>query len=251
MARVRDAVATRVVGQDAAIEDVLVDVPRARTRADRRRAGNGEDAARANDRERDGGAIHANPVHAGSHAGRRHRRRALSRSRARLRVSTGSGVHGSLVGGRDQSRAGQDAGGAARGDGRTTGDRRRREPAARLAVHGAGDAESGRARGHVSAARSTARSLSHEDRRRLSAGRAPSCRCWRCTSRGSIPERGGEAFTSSTPVLTADEARACRSLVDQRPRRARESASTSRRSRERRARIRRWCSARRRARASR
>ena len=88
------------------------------------------------------------------------------------------------------------------------------EPSARLAVHRAGDAESGRARGNVPASRGAARPVSAQDRHRLSGGERRAGRCSRCTSRASI-RSAAERPRSSTPVITADEARACRALVDQ------------------------------------
>ena len=68
---------------------------------------------------------------------------------------------------RDQPHAAEDAGGAARGDAGVSGHRRRRAPSARAAALRAGDAESDRAGGHLSAARSAARSLHAQRRDRL------------------------------------------------------------------------------------
>ena len=72
---------------------------------------------------------------------------------------------------RDQPRAGQGAGGAARGDAGKAGDDRRHDVQARGAVPRAGDAESDRAGRHVSAARSAGRPLHAQAARRLSDAR--------------------------------------------------------------------------------
>ena len=72
---------------------------------------------------------------------------------------------------RDQPRAGQGAGGAARGDAGEAGDDRRHDVQARGAVPRAGDAEPDRAGGHVSAARGAGRPLHAQAARRLSDAR--------------------------------------------------------------------------------
>ena len=100
----------------------------------------------------------------------------LDPSTRELRVRARPGVHAHAAGRRDQSRAGQDAERAARGDAGIPGDARRADAAAAEAVHGAGDAEPGRDRRHVSAARGAARPLPVQDRDRLSVARRGSRR---------------------------------------------------------------------------
>ena len=84
---------------------------------------------------------------------------------------------------------------------------------ARFAVHRVRDAEPGRARGHVSAARSAARPLPAQDRRRLSAGerRAGDARA----ARGGV--RSGARADDDDRRAGARRrrgARECRALVD-------------------------------------
>ena len=86
------------------------------------------------------------------------------------------GLHAHPARRRDQSRAREDAERAARSDAGVPGHARRPDAAAAEAVHGAGDAEPGRDRRHVSAAGSAARSVPVQDRDRLSAERGGSRR---------------------------------------------------------------------------
>jgi MoxR-like ATPase len=72
---------------------------------------------------------------------------------------------------RDQPLAGEGAGGTARSHGGAHGDRRRAQPRPATPVHGAGNTESHRAGGHLSAARGADGPLHHENHHRLSGRR--------------------------------------------------------------------------------
>ncbi len=76
-----------------------------------------------------------------------------------LRAARGADLRARHPRRRDQPRAGQDAVGAARGDAGAAGDDRGADARARAALLRAGDAESDRARGHLSPARGAGRSL--------------------------------------------------------------------------------------------
>ena len=211
--RVRDAVATRVVGQDDAIEDVLVaflarghvlieGVPGTAKTLLVRAVANAM-AVRFKRIQFTPDLMPADVTGVAT----------VSRPNARVRVPARPGVHRSVARRRDQSCAGENPGSAARSDGRATGDRRRRGPAARCVVHGARDAKPGGARGHIPAARSAARPVSAS---RSSSGiraRPPSWRCSRCTSRGSIPSAAvpDRSWTRWRPPT---KRAACRALVD-------------------------------------
>ena len=148
----------------------------------------------------DRAALRARPVHA-RHAAVRHHRPRRARRGARGTAACGAaraaraGVHQHPARRRDQPRAGEDAERAARGDAGVPGDARGRDARARAAVLRPRDAEPGRYRGHVSAARGAARPLPAQDRDRLSvaprrggdrrahdrwASAASSCRSTRC-----------------------------------------------------------------------
>ena len=85
---------------------------------------------------------------------------------AAVRVPAGPAVRERPAGRRDQPRDAEDAVGAARGDGRATGDGRRRHARPPRAVLPDGDREPDRVRGHVPAARGAARPVRgpHEPR---------------------------------------------------------------------------------------
>ena len=104
-------------------------------------------------------ALHAHPVHARSHALGRDGLVDLEPARRRLRVPPRADLHQPPPLGRDQPRAAEDAGGAARGDAGASGDDRRRHARPRAALPRDRDAEPDRVRGHVSAPRGAARSL--------------------------------------------------------------------------------------------
>ena len=84
---------------------------------------------------------------------------------------------------------GEDAGGAARGDAGARRHGRRREPPARPALRRVRDAEPGRARRHLSAARGRARPLPLQDRDRATRARRTSAR----SSRATTPRDGEPA----------------------------------------------------------
>ena len=146
---------------------------------------------------------------------------------------------------RDQPRVAEDAGRAARVHAGEPGHRRRRHVPARAAVHGDGDAEPDRVRGHVPAARGAARPLHDAHRDRLPAARR----------RGADARRADERrrrSTRSRPV--ADGGRRARPRSSEARdglRRGEPRTGTSSRCCGRRARTRGSTSARARARASR
>ena len=72
--------------------------------------------------------VQARAVHPGPDARRRHRLAGLRRPHRRVRVPRGPGVHQPAAGRRDQPHPAEDAGGAAGGDGGTSGQRRRAKP---------------------------------------------------------------------------------------------------------------------------
>ena len=109
-----------------------------------------------------GCSLQAHPVHAGPHARRRRRHARLRSARGQLPAGARAGLRRRRARRRDQPRAGQDPGGAARGDGGAPRDHRRRFARIAPAVHGLRHHEPHRVRGHLPAARGAARSLPHE-----------------------------------------------------------------------------------------
>ena len=110
------------------------------------------------------------PVHARPAAGRHYRRRrpaARGGGRASHRVSARAAVRQPDPGRRDQSGARESAVCAARSHGGAAGDRGRRHAGDAGALHGAGHAESDRAGGNLSLARSADGPLSDEGAARL------------------------------------------------------------------------------------
>ena len=104
--------------------------------------------------------------------------------RREFQFVTRPGLRQHHFGRRNQSCSAKDASGDAGGDAGTTRHGRRQEFRSAATVHGAGDAESGRARRHLSVARSAARSLHVVDRIGLSRRKRK-----RSRSRGRPPGR--------------------------------------------------------------
>ena len=121
------------------------------------------------------------------------------RGARRLRVPARWRVRERRARRRDQPRVAQDAVGAARVDGGTSGQRRRADVQAAAPVHGDRHAEPGRARRHVSAARSAARPLlvAPADRLSRSRRRDRDPRRARATTR-SIPTSSSRSPTPET-----------------------------------------------------
>ena len=134
---------------------------------------------------------------------RRHRRQRLQPALERVRVPAGPGLREPPPRRRDQPRLAEDAGGAARVHAGEPGDDRRRQLRARPAVHGHGDAEPDRVRGHVPAARGAARPL-HDAARASATRRSP-------RRRGCSPSR--RATRRSTTLEPVDERDRDRSTV--------------------------------------
>ena len=110
-----------------------------------------------------------------------------------VRRRAGPGVR-QPAGRRDQPGAGQGAVGAAGGDGRAAGDHRRPDLPGAGAVPGGGDAEPGRVRGRVPAARGPARPVPAQGGRR-----APSPpRSWRSSGAWGRPRRRSSGWRSRT-----------------------------------------------------
>ena len=101
----------------------------------------------------------AHPVHARPAALRRDRHLHLRPQDERLRPAQGADLLPGAARRRGQPRPGQDAVGPARGDAGEPGHDRGHDAAAAAAVHGAGDAEPGRAGRRLPAARGAARPL--------------------------------------------------------------------------------------------
>ncbi len=108
------------------------------------------------------------------------------------------GVHQPAARRRDQSRAGEDPVGAARGDAGTAGHDRRPQLRAAAAVPDPGHAEPGRTGRHLSAAGSAARPLPAQDPDRLSAAR-----------RREAHGRGGQPGPHARPTSTCRRCSAC------------------------------------------
>ena len=122
---------------------------------------------------------------------------------ARASSSSGPGpIFANIVLGDEINRASpEDAVGAARGDGRAPGHRRRHHLPARAAVHGDRHPEPDRARGHLPAAREPARPLPHAGRRSATPTATPS-------SRSSTPTATDDALDDIGPVATAADVQA-------------------------------------------
>ena len=172
-------VARRIVGQDAMVERLLVGlltgghillegVPGlAKTLAVRTLVG---------DHPR---VVLPDSVHPGPAARRPHRHHGLRPEDPGVPRQEGPALRPDHSGGRDQPRAGEGAGGPARGHAGASGHDRRHLVPPRGAVPGPRDPESDRERGHLSAARGAARPLHAQGPGRLSrAGtRRRKCSC--------------------------------------------------------------------------
>ena len=110
-------------------------------------------------RPRPGHAVSAPPVHARPAAVRRDRHLHLRPQDQRFRAAQGADLLPGAAGRRGQPRPGQDAVGPAGGDAGKPGDDRGHDAAVAAAVHGAGDAEPGRAGRRLSLAGGAARPL--------------------------------------------------------------------------------------------
>ena len=130
-----------------------------RPRPARGRARARQDAGGAHARRDHPRLLLAHPVHARSAAGRRDRHAGLRPEDPGVPRQEGPALRQHHPRRRDQPRAGQGAGGAARGDAGEAGHDRRHDATARGAVPGARDPEPDREGGHVSAARGAARPL--------------------------------------------------------------------------------------------
>ena len=145
--------------------------PADRGRARRRQDEPGQGAGHVDRLQLRPGPVHPRP--AALRRGRAHR---VEPGRQHVRVPARPGVRQHRAGRRDQPGLAQDPVGAARGDGRGAGHRRRRHLPADAAVHGHRHAEPDRARGHLPAARVAARPLPHAGLGRLPVARRPSSR---------------------------------------------------------------------------
>ena len=133
--------------------------------------GRGKDDARQGARALGRLLVLPPPVHARPASLGRHRRERLQPALERVRVPARAGLRERPPRRRDQPRLAEDPGRAPRVHAGAAGDGRRRLLPARAAVHGHGDAEPDRVRGHVPAARGRARPLHDADRDRLPAAR--------------------------------------------------------------------------------
>ena len=158
-----------IVGQDEVVEQVLIALFTGGHCLITGVPGPGEDAPHQDARRHPRSGLQAHPVHAGPDAVRHHRHRDSRRGSGQPAppVRQGADLRADHPGRRDQPHAAQDAGGAARGDAGVSRHGRRPDLSARSAVLRARDAESDRARGHLSAARSPARSLHVQHRHHL------------------------------------------------------------------------------------
>ena len=138
------------------------------------------------------------PVHAGPAAVRRHGRQRLQPAGERVRVPARACVREHAARRRDQPRLAEDAGGAARVHAGEPGHDRRDDVRARPAVHGHGDPEPDRVRGHLPAARGAARPL-HD------AARRSATRRWRRRRRCSRSRRSEPPLEQLEPVSDARE----------------------------------------------
>ena len=155
-----------IVGQDEVVEQVLIALFTGGHCLITGVPGPGEDAPHQDARRHPRSRLQADPVHARHHAVGHHRHRDPRRGggHAPAAVRQGADLRADHPGRRDQPHAAQDAGGAARGDAGVSRHRRGPDLPARSPVLRARDAEPDRARRHLSAARSAARSL-HVQRR--------------------------------------------------------------------------------------
>src|SRR2546426_73073 len=142
--------------------------PRRRSSADRRRPGPGEDADREVVRRRPRPLVPTHPVHTGPAPGRHHRDLRLRAQDGRFHPPARAGLHERPPRGRDQPRAAEDPIRAARGDAGTTSHPGGRDVSIGPAVLRDRDAESDRARRHLSAPRGAGRPVPAENRCRLS-----------------------------------------------------------------------------------
>ena len=179
-------------GRDA---PALRPLPRQRGAPDHRGLpGRGEDDAREGDGALARLLLLAPPVHARPAPVRRHRRQRLQPALERVRVPAWPDLREPPPRRRDQPRPTEDAGGAPRVHAGEPGDDRRRQLRARPPVHGHGDAEPDRVRGHVPAARGAARPLHDADRHRLPAAGAGGAHARRADERPAArgPRAGDE-----------------------------------------------------------
>ena len=196
---------------------------RRRPRAARGHSRRRQDEPGAHAGRRPAPEVLAHPVHARPDAGRHRRHQHRPGARARrdvLRVPAGPDLRQRRARRRDQPRHAEDAVGAARGDaGRQRVGRQDHLPA-RAAVPRARDAEPARDGGHVSAARSAARSLLLQAEGRRT---RPKRRCTRSSSgRRSRRRSSGDARRRrpGDPGDAARRARRCRSRGRCRPTRS-------------------------------
>src|SRR6266576_3809134 len=142
---------------------------RARAHSARGRPRDRQDAPGANPRARARRALCPHPVHPRPDAGRHHRYHVAHRGSAVL-VPAGAGLRRPRTRGRNQPRAGEDAGRPARGDAGTDRDGGRPEPSAVTTVHRLRHTNPDRVRGYLPLAGGRARSLHGQSADRLSAG---------------------------------------------------------------------------------
>ena len=117
-----------IVGKHAEVQLALVALHLPGARADRGRAGRGQDHAGQGAGPVGGLHLQAHAVHAGPAAQRHHRRLHLQPEDAGVRVPPRAGHHADPAGRRDQPRHAQDPERAAGGHGGAAGDRGRRHP---------------------------------------------------------------------------------------------------------------------------
>ena len=168
--------------------------------------GRRQDAARQGARPLRQLPLRAHPVHAGPPAQRRHRRERLQPEDRRLRVPPRADLRQHRARRRDQPLVAQDPGEPARVHGGAAGDDRQRHARDRRPVHGHRHAEPHRVRGHVPAARGSARPLHDAAEPRLS--RRPTPRRRSCDAQTS-----GDPFAELEPVLDAAEVLAMQEAV--------------------------------------
>ena len=163
-----------IVGQHAVIERLAICLfARGHGLLDGR-ARPGQDAAGQQAGRNDVAEVQPHPVHARPDADGHHGHRypaGRRRRPPRVSIRPRPGVRQHRVGRRNQPGPTKNAGRDARGDAGAQRHGRRQAVRARRAVPRAGDAKSGRAGRHLSAARGAARSVHVPDRARLSVGR--------------------------------------------------------------------------------
>ncbi len=175
------------VGQRKLVRGVLGVAPGRGPRADRKRAGAGQDAAGARARPRAGLLVQSHPVHARPDALRRHRLADLRRANQRFPIPARPGLHPVAAGRRDQPGTGQDPLGLAGDHAGKPGHDRRRELSDRAAVSGHGDPEPDRIGGDVQPARGPARPVPLQAGGRVSHAPARRPTSSGCTREGSGP----------------------------------------------------------------